>query len=161
MANTQISINKNGTTTLATEGLYCDVDIDVNANVPTYEAELLEQTAREHSLLDRTVVNYESDTATNVGVYAFRMCSSLERLKFTQKITFANMSCADTPKLAKLILTNESVSELSMVGALQNSGIAKGTGYIYVPNNLVDAYKTATNWSTYANQIKSINELGE
>ncbi len=34
MANTQISINENGTKTLKTAGKYCDRDIDVNVNVP-------------------------------------------------------------------------------------------------------------------------------
>lgn len=34
MANTQIAVNSNGTTTLKTAGKYCDRDIDVNVNVP-------------------------------------------------------------------------------------------------------------------------------
>ena len=34
MANTQINVTKNGTTTLATAGKYCDRNIDVNVNVP-------------------------------------------------------------------------------------------------------------------------------
>ena len=40
-----------------------------------------------------------------------------------------------------------------------NTAIENGTGYIYVPDSLVDSYKTATNWSTYASQIKPISEL--
>ena len=39
--NTQINITKNGTTTLATEGKYCDKNIDVRVEVddtPAYEA---------------------------------------------------------------------------------------------------------------------------
>ncbi len=34
MANTQINITENGTTTLATAGKYCDRNVDVNVNVP-------------------------------------------------------------------------------------------------------------------------------
>ena len=34
MANTQINITDNGTTTLATAGKYCERNIDVNVNVP-------------------------------------------------------------------------------------------------------------------------------
>lgn len=34
MANTQINITENGTTTLATAGKYCDRNIDVNVSVP-------------------------------------------------------------------------------------------------------------------------------
>lgn len=39
MANIQIDITQNGTTTLATEGCYCDSDVDVNVNVPDRYAE--------------------------------------------------------------------------------------------------------------------------
>ena len=39
--------------------------------------------------------------------------------------------------------------------------IADGNGYIYVHDNLVDAFKSATNWSVYADQIKPISELPE
>lgn len=37
MANTQINISENGTTTLATSGKYCDRNIDVNVEVPSTE----------------------------------------------------------------------------------------------------------------------------
>lgn len=43
-------------------------------------------------------------------------------------------------------------------GAFAFSKIEKGGGYIYVPSALVDAYKAATNWSTYANQIRAIED---
>lgn len=33
--------------------------------------------------------------------------------------------------------------------------------YFYVPDNLVDSYKAATNWSTYASQIRPISELAD
>jgi hypothetical protein len=32
-------------------------------------------------------------------------------------------------------------------------------GYIYVPDSLLDQYKQATNWSTYADAIKPLSEL--
>jgi hypothetical protein len=63
-------------------------------------------------------------------------------------------------KLAKLILRSNTLCALSSAGAFTSTPIAKGTGFIYVPDDLVDTYKGATNWSTYANQIKGISELG-
>lgn len=48
--------------------------------------------------------------------------------------------------------------------SLYNSNVFNGTpiknktGYIYVPDNLVDSYKTRTNWSVYASQIKPLSE---
>ncbi len=51
------------------------------------------------------------------------------------------------------------VPTLSNSNAFANTPIAQGTGYIYVPDNLVASFKTATNWSTYASQIKGVSEL--
>lgn len=42
--------------------------------------------------------------------------------------------------------------------AFSKSGIASGTGYIYVPTTMVDTLKSATNWSVYANQIRALEE---
>lgn len=43
-------------------------------------------------------------------------------------------------------------------GVFTNSTIASGTGYIYVPSSLVDTYKVANTWSTYASQIRAIED---
>ena len=45
--------------------------------------------------------------------------------------------------------------------AFQGTLIASGNGYIYVPDELIEQYKTATNWSVYANQIKPLSEYVE
>ena len=41
---------------------------------------------------------------------------------------------------------------------LHNTPIASGTGYIYVPAALIEEYKAATNWTTYADQIRAIED---
>ena len=61
--------------------------------------------------------------------------------------------------LHTLILRNSNICVLENTNAFVGTKIADGTGYIYVPDNLVDSYKTATNWVTFANQIKPISEL--
>lgn len=43
----------------------------------------------------------------------------------------------------------------------RGTAIASATGYIYVPQSLVDQYKAATNWATYANQIRAIEDYPE
>lgn len=63
------------------------------------------------------------------------------------------------PKIKTLVLRASDVCSLGSTNTLKNSSIANGEGYIYVPDNLVNSYKTATNWSTYTDQIKSLNEL--
>ena len=60
-------------------------------------------------------------------------------------------------KLQKFILPN--VTSVPTLGSsvFYNQPLASGNGYIYVPNNLMNGFKTATNWSTYADQIRAID----
>lgn len=51
------------------------------------------------------------------------------------------------------------VPTLSSANTFYYTPIHKKTGFIYVPDTLVDSFKAATNWSTYADQIKPISEL--
>lgn len=67
--------------------------------------------------------------------------------------------CFTNSRLTSLVLNFDYIANLSYVASLKNTPIANGTGYIYVPDNLVDSYKTAANWSTYAAQIKGISEM--
>lgn len=66
--------------------------------------------------------------------------------------------------LNTLILRSDTVCTLNSENALQGpvddalTPIAKGTGYIYVPSALVDSYNAETNWSTFANQFRKLEE---
>ena len=61
--------------------------------------------------------------------------------------------------LDTLILRNSSrIVSLGNTNAFTSTPIAKGTGYIYVPAALIDEYKTATNWTTFANQFRAIED---
>ena len=120
---------------------------------------------------------------TTPGTYAFRDCTALKELELPKVSVFTygicqnakNLVLVDTSSVTKidnaafldcislvtLILRYNKVATLSATRAFQNTPIASGTGYIYVPDNLVEQYKVATNWSTYASQIKPLSELGE
>ena len=64
--------------------------------------------------------------------------------------------------LTTVVIRNTTkVALLNMGNAFSGTKIASGTGYIYVPDELVDSYKVATNWVTYANQIKPLSEYVE
>ena len=81
-----------------------------------------------------------SEMITNIGGYVFRWCSKLD--------TFI---CKAT--------TPPTLGSKGFEGSL----IASGKGSIYVPDDgtgtIVQAYKTATNWSTYASRIFPISQL--
>lgn len=99
-------------------------------------------------------------TATNVGKYAFSYCSALKTADFEVATSIDSSSFSRTA-LETLILRSETQCSLQNQNAFNQTPIASGTGYIYVPAALVDSYKTATNWSTYANQIRAIEDYPE
>jgi hypothetical protein len=113
-----------------------------------------------------------------MGNYAFYNCYVLSDIDFSELTTIGNYSLsgckelvkADFPKVTKigtyafnkctamtaLILRSPTVATLGNTAALDVTPIKSGTGYIYVPSALVDSYKAASNWSTYAAQIRAI-----
>ena len=88
------------------------------------------------SCINLTTINLPECTNIN-GAYGFIRCTSL----------------------TTIILSNNQVVTLGNINAFNNSAISNGSGYIYVPDNLVDSYKTATNWSGWAHRIKPISSL--
>ena len=90
---------------------------------------------------------------------AFRN-SSIQTADFGAVTNINRTAFTDCTNLETLIIRTPSVCVISDISiALRGSKIAAGTGYIYVPDNLVDSYKTATNWVALANQIKPISAL--
>ena len=51
--------------------------------------------------------------------------------------------------------------KLASVNAFSDTPIANGTGFVYVPLSLIEDYKTATNWATYAAQFRAIEDYPE
>lgn len=225
--NTQIDITKNGTTTLATAGKYCDRNIDVNVSV--------EGGADYTALLDGTIAgDYVNENLTTLregafaqcanitsvslpnctkfnGGNAFYYCSNLKTVDLRNletiesgSSTFNNairLQKADFPKLTSITTTSRMFQKCSMLtevympmlsgtsieaymfsncvnlhtlvlggavpNSLANTQAFTNTGNqapnglsIYVPDDLVETYKGATNWSTMASKIKPMSELG-
>lgn len=87
---------------------------------------------------------------------AFKNCHNLKRLDC--RPYYIGAEAFKNSGLTTLILRWESVCTLGNINVFYDTPISSGTGYIYVPAALVDSYKTATNWSTYANQIRAIED---
>ena len=60
-------------------------------------------------------------------------------------------------KLSKLTIRGTALIPLKNANALGGTLIASGEGKIYVDPSMVETYKTATNWSKYANVIEAIS----
>lgn len=138
-----------------------------------------------HAFRERTaLVSASFPNVTTMDINAFYNCSNLKDIDFPALTTIGNYSfygnkklvTVDFPKVTKigtyafnyctgmtaLILRSQTVVTLAGTNAFGGGNrIASGTGYIYVPRELVDSYKAATNWSTYADQIRAIEDYPE
>jgi hypothetical protein len=105
----------------------------------------------------RGLVELNFPVLESIGNAALRGCIKLETVVFGKTLNlngvFANMQA-----LTALVLRGDSKYGAGAALNLGGSPIANGTGYIYVPAALVDSYKTDSNWGTYANQIRALEE---
>lgn len=108
------------------------------------------------------LANVNFPKVTSVNKNAFQSCSVLATVDLPKATSIAADAFSSCSKLATLILRNTTrVVSLGNTSALSGTAIKSGTGYVYVPDDRVDSYKAATNWSTYAAQIKPLSELEE
>ena len=97
----------------------------------------------------------------------FLGCTKLEEIDISSFTTTSRLNKSlgtsgmfnNCTKLKKIIINNPNLFIMTGTDMLRNTPIANGTGYVYVPDNMVETYKAANNWSTYANQIKGISEM--
>ena len=107
-----------------------------------------------------TKVNFPN--ITQVPGSCFFECTALERLDFPQVTLILPGAFRECTSLTALVLRSPTVAEVQGINysnPFESTPIQSGTGYIYVPDELVDSYKAANGWSKYANQIKGISEL--
>ena len=95
---------------------------------------------------------------TSIMYEAFGVCGKLERIDLPMLTSIASRGFR-LSALSTLILRNtSSVVTLENVDGVARTPIADGTGYIYVPKALVDSYKSASNWSTYATKFRALED---
>lgn len=95
---------------------------------------------------------------TNLAPYVFIGCTSLTKLDLPMLSNIENYGLYNATALNTLILRNETMCTLGSSSPLYGTPIASGTGYVYVPSALVDTYKADSNWSTFAAQIRAIED---
>ena len=115
-----------------------------------------------NSLRDCLVlVSVSIPNVTDLMGSSFRGCQRLVKIDLPKvDRMYANVFTGCT-KLETIILRANKVCSMSNVNILTDTPIESGTGYVYVPSTLVDSYKAAANWSTYADQIRAIEDYPE
>lgn len=132
------------------------------------------------ALIDRSITEISSSSATSIGDsafyscselttadfpvaativgYAFDSCSALTTVNFPAATSIGDSAFDSCSKLKSLLLRGNNVCTLSSTNTFSSTPISSGTGYIYVPSALIEQYKAATNWSTYAAQFRALED---
>ena len=107
-----------------------------------------------------SLTSIDLPNVTSMGDWVFEGCNSLTSIDLPENITsigsYAFNSCSN---LSTVIISTNQIITLGDKWVFYNTPIENGSGYIYVPDSLVSSYRSASNWSTYSAQNKSVNEL--
>ncbi len=110
-------------------------------------------------------------SATSIGPYAFYRFNKIKKIDLPVIKTIGSYAFYFAASLVAVIIRNtDSMCSMSnknafdacyhftgqMNATYNPDGLADG--YFYVPSKFVDSYKTATNWSIYANQIRALED---
>ena len=120
---------------------------------------------------------------TTISAYSFYNCTTLENVDFpcleeiptngfreyggVVKADFSVLRKIGSngfykcTKLETLIIRTNSVCTVVSGTVWTGTPILAGTGFIYVPKNLLEDYKVATNWSALATQFRAIEDYPE
>ena len=90
--------------------------------------------------------------------YAFQYCTSLTQVSLPMCSYISYCAFKYCSSLSIITIGYSSVCSLGDSNAFSETPIASGTGSIYVPASLVDAYKSAQYWSYFSSQIFPISE---
>ncbi len=125
------------------------------------------------NIVERTLSEFEDDEIEMIGDSAFRSCSSLTSVSLpvaTSIESYAFHSCSSLTSVSLPVATSigsyafNSCSKLTTmyIGTKSDTvctlsgtnAIPSNVTDIYVPTELVDSYKAATNWSSFASKIQ-------
>lgn len=104
------------------------------------------------------VLSVTMPNVTTIGQDCFINCKSMTKLDIGDKVTSISSSlCANCSELTSLVCRATTPPSIG-----NNIILNAPKAYIFVPDASVDAYKAATNWSTYADRIYplSVYEAG-
>lgn len=172
-----VDIMENGTHSITPDEGYVLSKVTVNTDVPN-------DRSIENSIVTRSITTYTNEKISTVGGQAFygcsklttvhlpnveaigsngfRNCSALVRVDLGVEARAINANTFNgCSKLVELIIRYNNVCTLGASTSLASTAIANGTGYVYVPSAMVDRYKSATNWSAHASQIRAIEDYPE
>lgn len=131
--------------------------------------------------IDRSITEYKDNTVAKIPNYAFMSCTSLTQVNVPNATEFGSQCFSACKKLvlvdaakvysiemyafqsctalkALILRRTADVCGLGNANAVVDCCGSSGIAYVYVPRSLVDSYKAATNWSTYADRFRALED---
>ncbi len=107
------------------------------------------------SFYGTNIKSFVAPLITGLGNYVCQNCKSLERVELGSGVqTIANAVFSGCTSLNYVICRSTTPPTLANNNAFYNTNNCP----IYVPDESVNAYKAASNWSNWANRIKPLSE---
>ena len=128
--------------------LYCRLLSQVSLPMCSYIGEAAFNDCKSLSQISIPMCSY-------IGSYAFRSCGSLKQVSLPKCSYIGNYAFLFCYELNTITIGYSGVCSLGS-SVFYRTQITSSAGDIYVPASLVNAYKSATNWSQYSNRIYSI-----
>ena len=131
----------------------------VSGTIEDYTSNTNTDKIASYSLGYLTALESVKAPVSTVEASAFVGSTNVETIELsgTSTVTIKATSMNDI-HLKNLIMSGGSLNILENTSALGNTGIAAGLGGIYVPTSLISSYKSASNWSKYADSIYPIDD---
>lgn len=111
------------------------------------------------------LISIKFPDVTQIAVNAFNYCTNLIMAEFTRCQTINMNIFASCYNLLSLYLLNSTIASLVNINAFYSTPIDGYTtatngvyGSIYVPASLVDSYKSADNWSYFADRFVGLTD---
>lgn len=109
-----------------------------------------------------TLKYFRHTLAVTMNTRTFQGCTALEKVDtYAASITYNSLSgCTSLNTL--ILRRTDAVCGLGNTGAINNTPILNGTGFVYVPRALIEEYRQATNWSSLLpEQFRAIEDYPE
>lgn len=112
------------------------------------------------SKFDKVTINFQSPVNNTISIDLFNYCEiNTVIINSNLKNLNLNQGAFRQSKIKNLVLNADTFTVNETV--FDYSSFSNGTGYIYVPDNVVDTVKAQSGFSDYASQIKPISEYVE
>lgn len=94
-----------------------------------------------------------------ISSLSFQRCYNLRSLTFKNRVPIIAREFIYARNLCNLVLNDtEKLVALENTSAFNETAFQKGEGTIFVPDNFIEDYRIATNWSVFANQFKPLSQ---